>query len=171
MSAENRAEARTPIRGKVARILNSRELAINVGSEHGVRMGMKFDVMDPRGQDIEDPDTGKILGSLDRAKKRVEVVQVRERLSRARTRSYRVNVGGTGGFIGRDLQRWSEMMLPEQWVMRHETLRANDEEGREIDEKESIVKEGDPVVEVLEEETKKAAPTSSSESQGSASKS
>ncbi len=161
MSAPEPPDSRKPIRGKVARILNSRELAMNVGSEQGVRVGMKFDVMDPKGQDIEDPETREVLGSLERVKKRVEVVQVKERISRARTRSYRVNVGGTGGFIGRDLQAWSQMMLPEQWVMRHETLRATDEEGREIDEKESVVKEGDPVVEVLEEEKKKPAVKSS----------
>ena len=31
-----------PIRGKVAKVLNSREVAINLGSEQGVRPGMYF---------------------------------------------------------------------------------------------------------------------------------
>ena len=34
-----------PIRGKVARILNSREIAINVGRDDGVYRGMYFDVI------------------------------------------------------------------------------------------------------------------------------
>jgi hypothetical protein len=157
--SEPQQERKEPIRGRVARIISTRELALNIGSEHGVKVGMKFDVMDPKGQDIEDPDQpGKILGSLDRSKKRVEVVEVKERLSLARTRSYHVNVGGTGGFIGRDLQAWSQMMLPEKWVTRYETLRATDEEGHEIDERESVAKEGDPVVEVVEEEKKPPVP-------------
>ena len=32
------------IEGKVAKILNSREIAINKGSEDGVKTGMKFNV-------------------------------------------------------------------------------------------------------------------------------
>ena len=35
-----------PIRGKVARVLNTREIAINVGTANGVTVGMYFDVMD-----------------------------------------------------------------------------------------------------------------------------
>ena len=31
-----------PIRGRVAKILNSRELAINIGAAHGVCVGMYF---------------------------------------------------------------------------------------------------------------------------------
>ena len=45
-----------PIRGKVARILNSREMVINVGSDSGVAVGMRFEVMDAKGEDILDPD-------------------------------------------------------------------------------------------------------------------
>ena len=37
-----------PIRGKVARILNSREMVINVGSDSGVAVGMRFEVMDAK---------------------------------------------------------------------------------------------------------------------------
>ena len=62
-----------PIRGKVARILNSRDMVINVGSGSGVVVGMRFDVMDARGEDVEDPDTGEVLGSVERSKVRVEI--------------------------------------------------------------------------------------------------
>ena len=44
------------IQGKVARILNSRELAINIGSNNGVQAGMYFDILDPKGENITDPD-------------------------------------------------------------------------------------------------------------------
>lgn len=38
------------IRSKVARVLNSREIAIAAGAEQGVRVGMYFDVLDPKGK-------------------------------------------------------------------------------------------------------------------------
>ena len=74
-----------PIRGKVARVLNSREIALTVGSSDGVVVGMFFDVMDPKGEDITDPDTGDILGSVERPKVRVQITKVQERLSVAST--------------------------------------------------------------------------------------
>ena len=49
-----------PIRGKVARVLNSREIAINLGSTNGVVVGMHFDVVDSK-EDIRDPDTKEVL--------------------------------------------------------------------------------------------------------------
>jgi len=67
-----------PIRGKVARILNSRELVINVGSKDGVAVGMKFDVLEPKREEIKDPDTGEVLGSLARPKVRARVKSVQE---------------------------------------------------------------------------------------------
>jgi len=83
------------IRGKVARILTSRQLALNVGSEAGVKIGMMFDVLDPKGDDIADPDTGELLGSVYRPKVRVEVVEVQDHLSVAQTyKKRRVNRGG-----------------------------------------------------------------------------
>ena len=58
------------IRGKVARILTARQLALNIGVKDGVKVGMLFDVLDPKGDDITDPDTGEVLGSLYRPKVR-----------------------------------------------------------------------------------------------------
>ena len=69
------------IRAKVARILNSREIAITAGSQQGVSIGMLFDVMDPKGEDVSDPETGEVLGSIDRPKVRVQVIQIQERIS------------------------------------------------------------------------------------------
>ena len=75
----------TPIRGKVAHILNTREIAINVGTENGVTVGMYFDVMDAHYENITDPDTNEVLGSLERPKVRVKIIHVQEKLSLATT--------------------------------------------------------------------------------------
>src|SRR4051812_6821678 len=53
------------ITGFVARVLNSRELVINRGSEHGVELDMHFEVLAPEGEDITDPETGEPLGSIE----------------------------------------------------------------------------------------------------------
>ena len=74
-----------PITGKVARILSAREFAINLGSHNGVKVGMAFDVMNPKGDLIQDPDTGATLGSVALPKVRVRISQVNDRVSVATT--------------------------------------------------------------------------------------
>ena len=69
------------IEGRVARILNERELVINRGSEHGVVLGMPFAVLAKESVDVTDPETGESLGALDRPKVRVQVTEVRERFA------------------------------------------------------------------------------------------
>ena len=60
-------------------------------------MGMRFAVLDPAGENVQDPDTGEILGSVQRPKVQVEITQVSDKIAVARTyRSYGVNVGGDG---------------------------------------------------------------------------
>lgn len=73
------------IRGKVARVLNTREIAINIGTTHGTTVGMYFDVMDANGEDIRDPDTNEVLGPIERPKVRVQVIHAQEKLSVATT--------------------------------------------------------------------------------------
>ena len=134
-----------PIRGKVARVLNSRELALNIGSEHGVRKGMLFDVIDPKGEDIVDPDTGDIIGSLERPKVRVRIISVQNRLSVASTyKKERVNIGGAG--IG--TSTFSQLFLKPEYVTQHETLKTEEKTWEDLSEEESYVKHGDPVVQV-----------------------
>src|SRR5688572_24099050 len=72
------------LRGKVAQIINERELAINIGAKAGVRPGMRFSVLGPPA-DIKDPDTGEILGSEPRTKVRVEAFQIRDRFTVCQT--------------------------------------------------------------------------------------
>ena len=146
-----------PIRGKVARVLNAREIAINIGTTHGAQIGMYFDVRDPNDQDIPDPDTGEVLGSIDRPKVRVKITRVEDKLSVASTyKSTRVNVGGLGSHSTAILEatlgfdRLSKVFMPPKWVTKYETLQKTEKTPEPFDEKDSKVKTGDLVVQVLE---------------------
>lgn len=144
------------IRGKVARILTSREVAINRGRKDGVQEGMYFDILDPISEDIKDPDTEEVLGSISRPKVRVKVTRVEEKLCLASTyKSRRINVGGTGQTFAFP-SGFAKALLPPEWVVKHETLKTQEKTWESLDEKESYVKTGDPVVQVKpveEEET------------------
>lgn len=140
------------IRSKVARVLNSREIVIAAGSDQGVRVGMYFDVLDLKGEDIRDPDTGEVLGSIDRPKVRVRITQVQERLSVASTfKKEKINVGGTGhglesfGSIG----LLSRALMPPKYVTRYQTLKTDEKTWEDLDEEQSYVKTGDPVIQVV----------------------
>ena len=134
------------IRGKVARILNSRELAINIGENEGVKVGMLFDVLDPKGEDILDPDTNKVLGSLSRPKVRVKVTKVQEHLSIASTyRKFQVNVGGVGAAVA----SFADLLMPPKYVDKFETLKTSEKTWEDLDEEDSYVKTGDPVIQVI----------------------
>ena len=133
-----------PIRGKIARVLNSREVAINKGADDGVKIGMTFKILSTKGSEIKDPDTGEPLGSVDLVKDQ------RQSNNRARAnrccitfRSRRVNVGGHGFGIG-------GMFEPPKWETRIETLLIDDAAIKDLDEEDAIVQTGDPVVQDLE---------------------
>ncbi len=133
-----------PIRGKVARVLNSREIAINVGALNGVAVGMCFDVIGRA--DIRDPDTNEPLGSVDRLKVSVRVTEVKESLSVASTyQGTQVNVGGE---MDLGLGAFSRSLMPPKWVTNYETLKT---EEKTWEEEEGDVKVGDPVVQIIEE--------------------
>ena len=133
-----------PIRGKVAHVLNEREIAINVGTEKGVTIGMRFNVMEIHDEDIKDPDTDEVLGPIERPKVKVHVTHVQERLSVATTfRNKKVNTGGTGLF-----GPFAQSLMPPNWIEKYETLRKIEESRDELDEEDSYVKTGDLVVQV-----------------------
>lgn len=142
---------RDPIRAKVARILNTREIAITAGSNLGIKKDMIFDVIDPKGENIRDPDTNEVLDSLSRCKVRVKIVEVKEKISVASTyRLETVNIGGSGGGLlgGLDL-----LIPPPKYVEVYETFKTSEQAGKEyLDESESFVKIGDPVIEVINPE-------------------
>ena len=134
------------IEGKVAAIVNERDLVINRGSDAGVEGGMKFGVIEGE-VPVKDPDTGEILVKLKREKIRVKVVEVHSKYSRGKTyQTYRVNVGGSGTDL--DLGRF---FTPRQEVTRVRTLRTDDSlTVAPMTEGSSFVQIGDLVVEVEE---------------------
>lgn len=142
-----------PIRGKVAAVLNEREIALNLGYANGVSVGMYFDVMSLESGDIRDPDTNEILGSIERPKVRVRVTEVREKFSVASTyRSKRVNVGGTFENKFFDMGPFARALMPPKWITKHETLKTSEKNFLEVlKEEDSYVKVGDPVRQVLKE--------------------
>ena len=134
-----------PIRGKVARIINAREVVLNIGQDQGVRVGMSFDILTPRGLDIRDPDTGENLGSFQRAKNRVRVIQTQDRLSLASTyRSKSVADALAEAFFG---TRASQTATNRE--NRFETLRTDRNTWEDLSDEDSYVSEGDPVVQVF----------------------
>jgi hypothetical protein len=135
------------IRGKVARVLNARELVINRGADHGVTEGMRFAVLSDAGENIEDPDTGAVLGSVYRAKVEVEVVSIKAKLSIARTfKVKRRNLGGSG------LGSFSKAFEPPKWVEEPQTLKSEEKTWEDLDESESYVHTGDPVEQLVDDE-------------------
>ena len=133
-----------PIRGKIARVLNSREVAINKGADDGVEIGMIFKILSTKGSEIQDPDTGETLGSVDMAKTSVKVTSVQERIAVASTyRTRRVNVGGSGLSSIR-------LFEPPKWETRLETLKIDKAAVEELSEEDAFVNTGDPVVQDLE---------------------
>ena len=140
-----------PIRGKVAAVLNDREIAINIGSANGISVGMYFDVMSLESGDIRDPDTGEVLGSIERPKVRVQVTEVNKKFSVASTyRSKRVNVGGTLKNEIFNMGPIARALMPPKWVTKYETLKTSEKNFLEaLDEEDSYVKIGDPVRQVL----------------------
>ena len=140
-----------PIRGKVARILNSREVALNVGANDGVELDMCFNILDRKLEDILDPDSKQQLGSIERPKVQVKVTYVQDKLSLASTfRTTQVNTGGTGSLGFGVLSR---ALLPPKWETKYETFKTDVNTWEDLDERESFVKVGDPVVQVLHTNT------------------
>ena len=79
-----RGEAQVPadlLVGKVAQLLNERQIVINIGRLDGVEEGMRFAVLADKPIDVLDPDTGRSLGTLEPEKVRVEATQVHDRMS------------------------------------------------------------------------------------------
>ena len=113
---------------------------------------MYFNVLDQKSEDITDPDTGELLGSVERPKVTVKIIDVREKLSVASTyKVKKVNIGGQG----RNYSALTQMLMPPRWISKYETFKTEEKTWEDLDEKSSYVKVGDPVVQVMaiEEET------------------
>lgn len=136
-----------PIRGRVAAILNARELVINRGSEAGVGKGMRFAVLAATPLEIKDPDTGEVLDEIDREKVRVEVGEVRPRTSICRTYIVRTVGGGPAAGFGVTAKVFSTLF--EEPRRKVETLEIKDSTlPPPLPEEESFVKVNDRVIQV-----------------------
>ncbi|MDE0041408.1 MAG: hypothetical protein OXT74_05195 [Candidatus Poribacteria bacterium] len=124
-----------PIRGKVARVLNGREIVLNIGTANGVVVDMYFDVIDADELEIRDPDTNQLLGSIERSKIRVKIIHAQEKLSVAACSPY-VSV-----------RQWKSS----GWTSSRGTLGPFAKSLLQSEETDSEASVGDAVVQVIEE--------------------
>ena len=66
---------------KVAKIISTKQIVINAGEEDGIKVGDELQIIEQIGDPVKDPDTGKILGTLDKQKGKVIVSTVYSKMS------------------------------------------------------------------------------------------
>ena len=121
---------------------------INRGGEHGVTEGMYFAVMssDKRLQDIKDPSTGAVLGSIPRETVRVQVSEVYDNMSVAETYDSYV---ATPPLSPLDSPYWRTSSRPKTYYQTLKKSRQYSSAGYEdMKASEGAVQAGDRVVEV-----------------------
>jgi hypothetical protein len=122
------------VRGTVARILNEREIVINRGSNHGVKVGMQFAVLDPDFEELVDPETGDPLGEIDVPKAFLKTTRVAANFSVASTfRTFTVGGGPLRSLLDNPVTQVEELETDSS------TLKGEREHRR-------AVNVGDPVV-------------------------
>lgn len=143
--AETQPKAKEPLVGRVAQVLNARELVINIGSDAGVKPGARFAVLAEAPLEVKDPQTGQVLDTVDREKTRVEASEVRERITVCRT--YRM-IGTPPLF---DLSPLASVSLAVRGNQRPETLHVEDSSlPPPLPERQSYVKINDRVIQVAD---------------------
>lgn len=128
------------IEGRVAKVLNKREVVVNRGSAHGVERGMQFGIIEESEQFI-DPETNEPLGAITRTKIRVRVSDVQPRFSIARTyETYQVN------------EPQSYVTLGLRMITKVKTISAHrdDFSDTSYERTESYVNVGDKVVQIVD---------------------
>ncbi len=139
------------IEGKVAAVLNERELVLNIGSEEGVEVGMRFKILYVGGIEITDPDTHEPLGSVEWPKTEVKIVSVQPHMAVGRTfRTITVPASGQRSLADyvSAISVLGGTYEPEKQLV--ETLRSSDGFAeKDIDATESVVKRGDPAVQIV----------------------
>lgn len=137
-----------PLEGKVAAILNERELVISIGAGDGVELGMKFKVLAECPTQVFDPETNEPLGTIDREKVRVQATELRERMSICRT--YRTRYIPPGPWYPLSAFESARLFAPPREIP--ETLKVDDSSRLPpLPEEQSYVKIGDRVVQLAEE--------------------
>ncbi|MBW9207549.1 hypothetical protein KV097_16545 [Mumia sp. zg.B17] len=138
-----------PIRGKVAAIINRRELALNVGEDDGVAVGMRFAILNSKGVGITDPDTGAPLGDIPVIKTVVKVTRVDgPKLATARTFRTVPGKPGVAEALLRSSSNWAGTPT------RVETLSIDPSRADvvEIEDEDSFIKRGDTAVQTFGDE-------------------
>lgn len=131
------------VEGKVAKVLNDREVVINRGKDHDVEMGTRFKIMET--VEIQDPDTGRSIGTITREKIRVKVVHLDQSISIARTYETVKIDGSQPDLVGESIQRlFVQAGIPRTDVKRIRPSGDNDEP--------VLVEIGDVVNEVTDDE-------------------
>jgi len=137
------------IEGRVAAILNAQELAINIGEDAGVVLGMKFAILAESPMIVKDPITNKELDQIDREKVRVKATEVRAKITICRTFRVKHIAGGPLSSSGIIELMSGKLTAPPREIP--ETLRLEDSSvPPPLPEEESYVKVKDRVIEVIE---------------------
>ncbi len=131
-----------PIQGKVAAVLNSRDLVINKGENDGVSEGMMFQVTQPD-VPIRDPDSGHELGVLVRDKIKVRVVELHPHFSVAKT--YETYSASVPSEVQQAMSRMAGRTVTR---VRKILSESSEQDGDTIGMEGSTVKIGDPVVQI-----------------------
>lgn len=76
--------SKTPIYGKIARIVDESYFILNVGWNKDVANGMRFVIYQESDDEIRDVDTAEMLGRIEFLKGTIEVFHVQEFISHAR---------------------------------------------------------------------------------------
>lgn len=133
MTSES-AERSALIEGMGAGVLSARELAINIGANDGVKNGMKFKILAEEPAVVRDPGTDEVLGSVDREKARVRIVETQEKFSIGRTYDTAEALSGLEDVFHQVIKARRSDYLPP------------------LSEQESYVKKGDKVVRLQEDD-------------------
>ena len=121
MSDKRSEQTQGVLQGRVAQILNERELVINIGANNGVSKGMKFAVLAEVPTEVRDPQTKEPLDQIDREKVRVEASEVRPKIAICKT--YRT-IKTQGSYFWGNIRINELLNSPPN--ERKETLRAKD---------------------------------------------
>lgn len=132
------------VEGKVAKVLNDREVVINRGKDHGVKLGTRFKIIET--VEIPDPDTGDVIGTITREKIRFKVVYIQSSMSIART--YETQTFGTSS-TSLATEALLRTIHPEASLQRIDVKRIR--QGEDSDEP-VLVEVGDVVAEVTDDE-------------------
>lgn len=147
MSVKTVDRSQDVLQGRVAQILNERELVINIGSDQGVKPGMKFSVLSETPVEIHDPQSGELLDTVDREKVRVQATEIRQKITICKTYVKR-KIGG-GALYSSDvlagIARATDAFRPPIEIV--DTLKATDKSlPPPLSPEESYVKINDRVV-------------------------